>query len=346
MTTPIYLIAGFLGSGKTTLLKRMLDHMHAKGERPLVLMNEFGETNIDNELLDSNKAEMRELIDGCICCTSKTDLSRTLYEIATDDKPSMVLLEATGLANPIELLDICTLPNLLGKLRLASIISVVDAKRYGRVGQVAELMEDQAKYADVLILNKTDLVDAKEAAQIEKELKHLNPRATFHKTVRAEVDVVALFSQQESTVTCDKEDHSHCDHGPLHDHKHHHHDHGHHHEHGHEHHHHDHEHHHHDHYLSFTVWLDGVADRSKLEGFLKKGVKGLLRLKGFLRVKGLEPQAVLQWTSGDWELIKLPATMKPKKDVLVFIGEHLDRAAIERELEACGLELHEAAHEH
>src|SRR5690606_22354295 len=118
MSVPVYLVAGFLGSGKTTLMKRLLEHLNARGEKPLVLMNEFGESNIDNELLEGSQAQMRELIDGCICCTSKTELTKTLYDIVTNDKPSSILMEATGLADPVEILDICTLPNLLDKVSL------------------------------------------------------------------------------------------------------------------------------------------------------------------------------------------------------------------------------------
>ena len=333
MAVPVYLVAGFLGSGKTTLLKRMVEHLNQKGENPLVLMNEFGETNVDSELLEGSNAQMRELIDGCICCTSKTDLSRTLFDIAVNDTPSTILLEATGLADPVEILDICTLPNLLDKLELRSIVSVVDANRFGKVGQVAELMERQAKYADTILLNKTDLVSDDEAEQLERDLRNLNARAELKRTVRADVEVASLFSDSATGVVCDKEDHTHCDHGP-HDH-HHHHDHDHHH-HG----------HHHDHFLSFTIEVGGVADRAKFEDFLKRGAKGLLRLKGFVHVEGLEPQAVLQWTAGDWELIRMPTTMKPKKDVLVFIGDAIDREAIRAELQDCGFEIAEVAHEH
>jgi len=381
----MYLVAGFLGAGKTTLLKRMVDRLNEQGLTPLVLMNEFGESNIDNELLEGSRAQMRELIDGCICCTSKADLTRTLHQIATQDKPSAILLEATGLADPVEILDIVTLPNLLDHLQLRSIISLVDANRHGRVPQAEALMKRQAKYADVLLLNKSDLVEPDALAATEKELRELNKRAQIIRTVRAEVDVDALLSPEKSTVEREEGDHAHShDHG--HDHAH---DHGHAHDHAedcdhqhgegeacnhaahsHEHHDHDHAHEHHDaacdhdhahgeacnhnhahdhahdHYLSFTIRPQGKADKAKLEAFLNEGVPGLLRLKGFLEVQGIDPQAVLQWTAGDWELLALPPRMKQKQNVLVFIGDGLKRDEIRKQLAACGLELEVVAHEH
>jgi G3E family GTPase len=329
MTVPVYLVAGFLGSGKTTLMKRLLEHMNARGENPLVLMNEFGETNIDNELLEGATAQMRELIDGCICCTSKTELTTTLYDIVTNDKPSSILLEATGLADPVEILDICTLPNLLDKLSLRTIVSVVDANRWGKVTQAEALMKRQAKYADILLLNKTDIVDKKTADSVEKEIRKLNSRAVLHRTVRSEVDPEVVLGTEGSKV---EKDHADCDHD--HDHCEHTHD-------GHVHHEHE-----HDHFLSFTLRPKGKANKAKLNDFLNKGVPGLLRLKGFLQVEGVEPQAILQWTGGHWEMIPRPEVLKPKQDVLVFIGEDLDRHQIVHMLEHTGLKFDAAEHAH
>lgn len=336
MTVPVYLVAGFLGSGKTTLMQRLLRFLNERGEKPLVLMNEFGETNVDNELLEGANAQMRELIDGCICCTSKTELTKTLYDIVVTDKPSSILLETTGLADPVEILDICTLPNLLDKLELRTIVSVVDANRWGKVPQAEVLMKRQAKYADLVLLNKSDLVDARRLATVEKEVRELNKRASLHKTVRTEIDPKLVIAAAGTQVVNDGKDHSDCDH-----------------DHGHcEHDGHDHKHEHrpahaHDHYLSFTMWPHGKADKAKFNDFLREGVPGLLRLKGFVGVKGVEPQAILQWTGGDFELIPRPQFIREKKDVLVFIGEDLDRGLIQRKLEATGLHFHdEAGHHH
>lgn len=329
MTVPVYLVAGFLGSGKTTLMKRLLEHLNAAGEKPLVLMNEFGESNIDNELLEGANAQMRELIDGCICCTSKTELTKTLYDIVAGDKPSSILMEATGLADPVEILDICTLPNLLDKVQLRTIVSIVDANRWGKITQAEALMKRQAKYADILLLNKTDLVDSAEADKIEQDLRRLNARASLHRTVRAEIDPALVIAAAGTQVINDGKDHSACDHD--HDHCEHSHD-------GHA--------HQHDHYLSFTLKPHGKADKAKFNDFLNEGLPGLLRLKGFVQVQGVEPQAIVQWTGGDWEMIPRPEVLKPKPDVLVFIGEDLDRKAIIQKLEATGLHVHEEAHEH
>jgi G3E family GTPase len=328
MTVPVYLVAGFLGSGKTTLMKRLLEHLNANGEKPLVLMNEFGESNIDNELLEGSSAQMRELIDGCICCTSKTELTKTLYDIVTNDKPSSILMEATGLADPVEILDICTLPNLLEHLSLRTIVSVVDANRWGKVKQAEALMKRQAKFADIVLINKSDIVDAATLETVEREVRALNTRATLHRTVRAEIDPASVIAAAGSQV---EKDHSHCDH-----------------DHGHcDHDGHDHKHDHaHDHYLSFTLKPKGRAKKAAFNDFLNEGLPGLLRLKGFLQVEGVEPQAILQWTAGHWEMIPRPEVLRPKADVLVFIGEELDRHAIVHRLEATGLTFDASEHAH
>jgi G3E family GTPase len=326
----VYLVAGFLGSGKTTLMKQLLEHLNARGERPLVLMNEFGESNIDNELLEGSNAQMRELIDGCICCTSKTELTKTLYDIVTNDAPSSILMEATGLADPVEILDICTLPNLLDRIQLRTIVSVVDTTRWGKVPQAEALMKRQAKYADILLLNKTDVSGDTVTDDVEKQVRALNERAKLHRTVRAKIDPEVVIGAAGTEV---EKDHSDCDHE---------HDHCEHTEDGHVH---KHDHAHaHDHYLSVTVKPKGKADKAKLNDFLNEGVPGLLRLKGFLQVEGVEPQAILQWTGGHWELIPRPEILKPKPDVLVFIGEDLDRHALIHKLEATGLEFDASEH--
>lgn len=329
MTVPVYLVAGFLGSGKTTLMRRLLEHLNAAGEKPLVLMNEFGESNIDNELLEGANAQMRELIDGCICCTSKTELTKTLYDIVASDKPSSILMEATGLADPVEILDICTLPNLLDKVTLRTIVSVVDANRWGKVTQAEALMKRQAKFADILLLNKTDLVDSAQADSIEREVRGLNARAALHRTVRAEIDPATVIAAAGTQVVNDGKDHAACDH--EHDHCEHSPD-------GHA--------HAHDHYLSFTLKPHGKASKAKFNDFLNEGLPGLLRLKGFLQVEGVEPQAIVQWTGGDWEMISRPEVLKAKPDVLVFIGEELNRKAIVERLEATGLHFHDHEHSH
>jgi G3E family GTPase len=242
-------------------------------------------------------------------------------------------MEATGLADPVEILDICTLPNLLGKVQLRTIVSVVDVNRWGKVTQAEALMKRQAKYADILLLNKTDLVDATHAAKVEKEVRGLNQRAALHRTVRAEVDPAIVIEAAGTQVVDDGKDHADCDH--EHDHCDHSPD-------GHVH----HRDHSHDHYLSMTLRPHGKADKAKFNDFLNEGMPGLLRLKGFLQVEGVNPQAIVQWTGGDWEMIPRPEILKPKPDVLVFIGEDLDRALIREKLEACGLHFHDHADEH
>ncbi|MDH5642443.1 MAG: GTP-binding protein, partial [Nitrospira sp.] len=164
-----------------------------------------------------------------------------------------------------------------------------------------------------------DLIDEERRAALLGELAELNPRADLRPTVRAEIDIESLLSRNGSTVERDDEPESH-------DHR-------------------------HDHYLSMTLKPKGTAGRAAFEALLTEGAPGLLRAKGFLTVEGLEPQAVVQWTAGHWELIPLPDTIPPRDNVLVFIGEHLDRPGLAAKLRECGLEVaephdHDHAHDH
>jgi G3E family GTPase len=186
------------------------------------------------------------------------------------------------------------------------------------------------------VLNKTDLVDRAAADAIEHEVRALNSRASLHRTTRAQIDPEAVIAASGTQVVNDGKDHSHCDH--EHDHCEHTPD--------------KHAHsagsgqaHAHEHYLSMTLKPHGKADKARFNDFLNEGLPGLLRLKGFVQVHGVEPQAIVQWTAGDWEMIPRPEILKPKPDVLVFIGEELDRGLIRQRLESCGLHFHDG-HEH
>ncbi|MEW6297963.1 MAG: GTP-binding protein, partial [Thermodesulfobacteriota bacterium] len=121
---PLHLISGFLGSGKTTLLRRLLDYCLAKGLKPAVMMNEYGEVNIDGELLRGQGYAVREMTNGCICCTIGGTLGLALQEVAAR-KPDVIFLEATGLADPVELIDQATKEDVLPLVRLASLVAVL-----------------------------------------------------------------------------------------------------------------------------------------------------------------------------------------------------------------------------
>ena len=122
---PTHLISGFLGSGKTTLLQRLLDHCLARGLKPAVMINEYGEVNIDGELLRGQGYTVREMTNGCICCTIGGTLGLALREVAAL-KPDVIFIEATGLADPVELIDQATKEDVLPLVRLASLVAIPD----------------------------------------------------------------------------------------------------------------------------------------------------------------------------------------------------------------------------
>ena len=129
---PVHLISGFLGSGKTTLLQNLLEYCLAEGIKPAVMMNEYGEVNIDGELLRGQGYTVREMTNGCICCTIGGTLGLALQDVAAR-KPDVIFIEATGLADPVELIDQATKEEVLPLVRVASLVAVLDPVNFARL---------------------------------------------------------------------------------------------------------------------------------------------------------------------------------------------------------------------
>ena len=185
---PLHLISGFLGSGKTTLLKRLLDHCLTVGLKPAVMMNEYGEVNIDGELLRGQGFSVREMTNGCICCTIGGTLGLALQEVAAL-KPDVIFVEATGLADPIELIDQTTKEEVLTMVRLASLIAVLDPINFARLAEELHAgIQQQTELADFVLLNKRDLADDNTLADLTAQIRRLNPRAQIVLTERGEMD--------------------------------------------------------------------------------------------------------------------------------------------------------------
>lgn len=191
-TVPVFILAGFLGSGKTTLLSRAIRHMKEQGRKPAVVMNELGEVNLDG-LAVGIEVPMAEMLDGCICCTVRGDLGLTIQQLIQDEQPDVIFIEATGVANPMEILDGVTEASLYMKVEMKGVVTVVDAallkeQLHKRSGKTYRLLEEQIRCASVLLLNKTDLVAQPELEDLEKELRSWNAHARLLRTVRAEAD--------------------------------------------------------------------------------------------------------------------------------------------------------------
>jgi G3E family GTPase len=184
---PVTVLTGFLGAGKTTLLNRILTGQH--GRKIAVIENEFGEVGVDNQLVIQSDEEIFEMNNGCICCTVRGDLLRILGRLMKrKDRLDAILIETTGLANPAPVAQtFFTDPEMREQFRLDAIVTVVDAKHISLHLQDSPEAQKQVAFADVILLNKTDLVLPAELDALEKRLRGINAVAKIHRTVNGEL---------------------------------------------------------------------------------------------------------------------------------------------------------------
>lgn len=307
---PIVLVAGFLGAGKTTLMRRLILNAARRELRPAVIVNEFGAADVDSHILRQSDAELIAAISGgCACCSGQDDLRETLIELATRDasaRPGVILLEASGLADPLLLMDAVTSAELLPLVRVASLISVADATRWDFGDELGPLMRRQVQLADVIVLNKTDIA-GESANQVETALRAINPRADLRPAVQAECDLTLVWaSLDETTLRAAPE--SPLGHAAP-----------------------------HAHYHTVMCPLPHPVERARLEAALGNLGAGVWRAKGFVRVRGVSGWQLLQYTggagNGRWHLapFHLPAYAEEPDGFLVFIGANLDREQLLRD---------------
>jgi G3E family GTPase len=186
---PVTVLTGFLGSGKTTLLNRILSEHH--GKRIAVIENEFGEIGIDHELVVGAEEEIFEMNNGCICCTVRGDLIRTLGNLMKrKDRFDYVMIETTGMAEPGPVAQTFFVDDeLQSRLRLDAIVTLVDARHVWQHIDTSREVQEQIAFADVVLLNKTDLVSADELVDLEARIARMNARARVHRTQNAAVDM-------------------------------------------------------------------------------------------------------------------------------------------------------------
>jgi len=354
---PVTILTGFLGSGKTTLLKRLLNENH--GMKIAVIENEFGEENIDNEILVQESSEqIIQMSNGCICCTIRGDLARVLGDLAQQKRDGKldfdrVVIETTGLANPGPVAQTFFMDNeIADEFLLDAIITLVDAKHGNHQLDEHEVVQRQVGFADRLFITKADLVDANELADLRHRLLHMNPKAQISQVDFGVANIKEVFDLRGFNLNAKLEidpdflaedDHAHHDHDHGHDHEHAHdhadcdHDHGHCNHEGHDHHH----AHHDDKIKSFVYRSDRPFDANRLEDFLG-GIlqiygERLLRYKGVLYMKGVDRkvvfQGVHQMMGSDLAAKWLPVEKKTSK--MVFIGIELPQDLITDGLDAC-----------
>ena len=342
---PATILTGFLGSGKTTLLKRVLAEAH--GQKIAVVENEFGEENIDSELLVSDTSEqIIQMSNGCICCTIREDLRATLQLLAAKKRKGLlnferVVIETTGVADPGPVVQTFFMDDEIAESYLLdSIITLVDAKHANQQLDTRQEARRQVGFADQIFISKADLVTPDELADLQHRLKHMNPRApqkTVHFGEVALGDVLDLRGfNLNAKLDIDPDFLKDAEHD-------HHHDHEHDHEHGeacnHPSHGHAHHHHHDDDVKSFVFKSDGAFDPAKLEDFLGAIVNiygpRMLRYKGVLHMKGTDRkvifQGVHQLMGSDLGPQWAPEEVRGSK--MVFIGIDLPRDILLQGLE-------------
>lgn len=287
----VTIISGFLGAGKTTLVRQMLTQA---GPGTAVLVNDFGETGVDGELLQGENVDIVEMPSGCICCTLKNDLIRGINELYTKSKPVKLIIEPSGLADLSALLEALVLPSIKAPLKLEAIITVVEPEMFLNDLEEAafgNFYYDQISNADLILLNKCDLSDTKEIEQAIKELQKINQDALVLKSVRCQVMIPEI-------ITKDREH----DHESEHDET---------------------EEHGHTQLSSIAFRRQGLFSKISIEKLLKQVVNGdfgrIFRAKGFF--KGKDGDYYYDLVRNRWEIIPWYKPLKESR--FVFIGINL-----------------------
>ena len=338
---PVTVLTGYLGAGKTTLLNRILSEPH--GKKYAVIVNEFGEIGIDNDLVVGADEEVFEMNNGCICCTVRGDLVRILDGLMRrKGKFDAIIVETTGLADPAPVAQTFFVDENVGrKTRLDAVVTVADAKWLSDRLKDAPEAKNQIAFADVILINKTDLVSADELQEVEARIRSINPYAKVHKTERAQIALNEVLGRNafdldrildiEPEFLETEDDHNH----------HHAHSHDHHHGHDHAHEHRGLKHYHDEDMQSISLKSDKPLDPDKFFPWVQNLVQtdgpSILRCKGILSFRNDDERFVFQGVhmilDGDHQR---PWKKDEKRDSrIVFIGRNLPEDKIRQGFESC-----------
>lgn len=332
MGLPVTIITGFLGSGKTTLLNYILTNQ--QGIKTAVLVNEFGEIGIDNELIVTTDENMVELNNGCICCTINEDLVQAVYKILErPEKIDYLVVETTGLADPLPVALTFLGTELRDMTRLDSIVTLVDCANFSLDLFNSQAASSQIVYGDIIVLNKTDLVDEADVDRLEVRIREMKEDARILRTTKSQVPLplilsVGLFeSEQYFDQVEDYHNHDHHDH--IHD------------EHcNHEHHDHEHHHHHSDHlendgFTSISFASEQPFSIRKFQYFLDNQLsENVFRAKGILWFEE-SPKRHIFHLSGKRFTIEDDEWKGTPKNQLVLIGQNLDHEKLKEQIAKC-----------
>ncbi|NWG26656.1 MAG: GTP-binding protein [Pseudorhodoplanes sp.] len=342
---PVTVLTGYLGAGKTTLLNRILSEPH--GKKYAVVVNEFGEIGIDNDLVVNSDEEIFEMNNGCICCTVRGDLIRIIEGLMRrKGKFDAIIVETTGLADPAPVAQTFFMDESVGaKARLDAVVTVVDAKWLKDRLKDAPEAKNQIAFADVILLNKTDLVTPEELIEIEARIRGINAYAKLHRTQRSQVPLSEVLGRNafdlDRILDIEPAFLEEAGHNHHHDHDHHHHDHD--HDHGHEH---SHAHsglkHYHDEDMqSVSLKETRPLDPDKFFPWVQELVanegQNILRSKGILSFQDDPQRFVFQGVhmilDGDHQ--RPWKEGEPRESRIVFIGRQLPEAKIREGFAAC-----------
>ncbi len=292
----ITIISGFLGSGKTTLLNNYIRQLLKKDEKITIIMNEFGSFDVDSLLIEED-ITVKSLINGCVCCDLNNDLVLQLQSLIKEGESQHILIESTGIAHPLEVFAACQDATIVNDVEIPKIIGLVDALRFNNrmkyTVETNELMEEQIKYSDIIILNKMDLVTQVELENIKKKLVSINNKATIYVTTYSKLDDVVVKNK-----AADINRHVHV---------------------------------HHHNVQSMKYTFSSPIDRQLFYQFIMRLPDEVFRLKGFVKFKDQSDSTYeFQFSMG---LPTYGITDREVPLTIVIIGEMLDTTRLKNQLE-------------
>ncbi|MGG1631425.1 CobW family GTP-binding protein [Rossellomorea sp. NRS-1567] len=300
MKKDVYILSGFLGSGKTTLLKDLLQALKDQNKKPAVLMNELGSVSIDSDEVEKDTA-LRELLDGCICCTISEKLESQLQELLLNENFDVLVIETTGAAHPVEVVDSILSPLFANQFEFRGIVTVVDGLQWRNRGEfspaVIHLMREQIRHAEYIVANKMDLLSEMEQGTFSYELQQINPNAKVYLTNYSKVSMTDLFSLKTDNRNGSYEKASIGEHLTL---------------------------------QAIVYTFNGTVNGEAFEDWVKNQPDSIYRMKGYVPLQGRKNPTLFQYSYG--MPLFMPGDMKYPTN-FVIIGEKLHKSEIIRSLQ-------------